>query len=62
MRANHEVNMGWDRRNVGKNSGRKEDALIWKGSVDRKEFEVICRRVIYPPILLTIKLMVTQAS
>jgi len=42
MWANHDVNMTWDKRNAGK----PNDALIWKGSVDRKEFEVICRRVI----------------
>jgi len=42
MWANHDVNMTWDKRNAGK----PNDALIWKGSVDRQEFEVICHRVI----------------
>ncbi len=42
MWANHDVNMTWDKRNAGK----PNDALIWKGSVDRDEFEVICHRVI----------------
>jgi hypothetical protein len=42
MWANHDVNMTWDKRNAGK----PNDALIWKGSVDRNEFEVICHRVI----------------
>ncbi len=42
MWANHDVNMTWDKRNAGK----PNDALIWKGSVDREEFEVICHRVI----------------
>jgi len=42
MWANHDVNMTWDKRNAGK----PNDALIWKGSVDRGEFEVICHRVI----------------
>ena len=42
MWANHDVNMTWDKRNAGK----PNDALIWKGSVDREEFEVVCKRVI----------------
>lgn len=42
MWANHDVNMTWDKRNAGK----ANDALVWKGSVDREEFEVICHRVI----------------
>lgn len=42
MWANHDVNMTWDKRNAGK----PNDAILWKGSVDRQEFEIICRRVI----------------
>jgi hypothetical protein len=42
MWANHDVPMLWDKRNAGK----PNDALIWKAEVDRKEFEVICKRVI----------------
>lgn len=42
MWANHNVNLTWDKRNAGK----KNDALIWKGSVDREEFETVCHRVI----------------
>jgi hypothetical protein len=42
MWANHDVNMTWDKRNAGK----PNDDLIWKGSVDWEEFEVICHRVI----------------
>ncbi len=42
MWANHDVPMLWDKRNAGK----PNDALIWKASVDRDEFEVICHRVI----------------
>jgi hypothetical protein len=42
MWANHDVDMTWDKRNAGK----PNDALIWKGAVDRQEFEVICHRVI----------------
>ncbi len=42
MWANHDVDMLWDKRNTGK----PNDALIWEGSVDRQEFEIICHRVI----------------
>ena len=42
MWANHDVTMTWDKRNAGK----PNDALVWKGSVDREEFEVVCHRVI----------------
>ena len=42
MWANHDVNMTWDKRNAGK----PNDAILWKGAVDRDEFEVICHRVI----------------
>jgi hypothetical protein len=45
MWANHDVNMTWDKRNAGKSQGNSNE-IIWKGSVDRQEFEVICRRVI----------------
>ena len=42
MWANHDVRMAWDKRNAGK----PNDALLWKGSVDREEFEIVCHRVI----------------
>ena len=42
MWANHNVNMGWDKRNAG----LPNDALLWKGGLDRAEFEVICHRII----------------
>ncbi len=42
MWANHDVGMTWDKRNAG----LPNNSLIWKGSVDREEFEVICHRVI----------------
>jgi hypothetical protein len=42
MWANHDFNMVCDKRNAGK----PNDALIWKGSVDREDFEMICHRVI----------------
>lgn len=42
MWANHDVNTTWDKRLAGK----PNDALIWKGGVDRKQFETLCKRVI----------------
>jgi hypothetical protein len=42
MWANHDVNMTWDKRLAGK----KNDALIWRGGVDREQFETLCKRVI----------------
>lgn len=42
MWANHDVNLTWDKRNAG----LPNDQLIWKGGVDRAEFENICHRVI----------------
>lgn len=42
MWANHDVNMTWDKHIAG----QPNDALIWKGGVDRKQFEILCKRVI----------------
>jgi len=42
MWANHDVNLTWDKRNAG----LPNSAILWKGGVDRAEFEVICHRVI----------------
>jgi hypothetical protein len=42
MWANHDVNLTWDKRNAG----LPNNQLIWKGGVDRAEFEIICHRVI----------------
>lgn len=42
MWANHDVKMTWDKRNAGK----PNESIIWKGAVDREEFEHICHRVI----------------
>ena len=42
MWANHDVNLTWDKRNAGLENG----SIIWNGSVDRDEFEIICHRVI----------------
>ena len=42
MWANHDVNTTWDKRLAGK----PDNSLIWKGGVDRRQFEVVCLRVI----------------
>ena len=42
MWANHDVGLTWDKRNAG----LPNDKLIWKGGVDRAEFEIICHRMI----------------
>jgi hypothetical protein len=42
MWANHDVNLTWDKRNAG----LPNDQLIWRGGVDREEFEIVCHRVI----------------
>lgn len=44
MWANHDVNQIWDKRNAGRKP--KNDRIIWKGGVDREEFEIVCRRII----------------
>jgi hypothetical protein len=42
MWANHDVNQTWDKRLAG----QPNHSLIWKGGLDRKQFETVCRRVI----------------
>lgn len=44
MWANHDVGLAWDKRNADDSFARKNKTLIWKGSVDRAEFEKIARR------------------
>lgn len=46
MWANHNVNLGWDKRNADDAFLKKNTALIWKGSIDREEFEKIAHRFI----------------
>jgi hypothetical protein len=41
MWANHDATYLWDKRN-----SRDSESVIWKGSVDRKEFETAAKRVI----------------
>ncbi|HEC44237.1 MAG TPA: hypothetical protein ENI20_15555 [Bacteroides sp.] len=43
MWANHDVTMTWDKRNAGKID---RSVKIWRGGVDREEFEIIVRRMI----------------
>ncbi len=44
MWANHDVNLMWDRRNSDDAASKKNKATIWRGAVDRPEFEKIARR------------------
>jgi hypothetical protein len=44
MWANHDVTMGWDKRNADDSFTRKNKAVIWRGALDRAEFEKIARR------------------
>jgi hypothetical protein len=44
MWANHDVPLGWDKRNADDAFTQKNKALIWKGAVDRAEFEKIAHR------------------
>lgn len=43
MWANHDVTMTWDKRNAGKIN---RDVKIWRGGVDRQEFEIVAHRMI----------------
>ena len=40
MWANHDATYAWDIRNSAL------DAIVWNGSVERREFEIACRRII----------------
>ena len=44
MWANHDVNLMWDRRNSDDAASRKNKATLWRGCVDRTEFEKIALR------------------
>ncbi|MGV8096847.1 MAG: glycoside hydrolase family 99-like domain-containing protein [Mangrovibacterium sp.] len=44
MWANHDVGLGWDKRNADDAFTRKNKALVWKAGIDRQEFEKIARR------------------
>ena len=40
MWANHDANYTWDKRNAG-----ETDAVVWRGAVDRDEFDKLTKRV-----------------
>jgi len=44
MWANHDVTLGWDKRNADDAFAQKNNSVIWKGDVDRAEFEKIAHR------------------
>jgi len=44
MWANHDVNLCWDKRNADDCFTQKNKAFIWKGAIDRAEFEKIAHR------------------
>ncbi|HBD93666.1 MAG TPA: hypothetical protein DC057_05800 [Spirochaetia bacterium] len=46
MWANHDVNLIWDKRNSDNAFLGKDKTVIWKGALDRREFEKICKRTI----------------
>jgi hypothetical protein len=44
MWANHDVTLGWDKRNADDAFTKKNKEMVWKGEVDREEFEKIALR------------------
>ncbi|SKD00865.1 Glycosyltransferase WbsX [Chitinophaga ginsengisegetis] len=44
MWANHDVNLAWDKRNADDAFNGKNNDLIWRGDIDRREFEKIALR------------------
>lgn len=44
MWANHDVTLAWDKRNADDAFTGRNDALIWRGPLERPEFEKIARR------------------
>lgn len=44
MWANHDVNLAWDKRNADDAFTGRNNSILWRGSLDRAEFEKICRR------------------
>ncbi len=46
MWANHDVTLAWDRRNADDAFTGRNSSLVWRGGVDRRQFEILCRRVI----------------
>jgi len=46
MWANHDVNLGWDKRNADDAFTNQNSPILWNGGVDSAEFKKICRRLI----------------
>ena len=46
MWANHDVNLCWDKRNADDAFSGRNRSVIWRGGIDRAEFEIACRRLI----------------
>lgn len=44
MWANHDVGLAWDKRNADDAFAQKNKSLLWKGDVERAEFEKIAHR------------------
>lgn len=44
MWANHDVNLAWDKRNADDAFTERNGSILWRGSLDRAEFEKIARR------------------
>ena len=44
MWANHDVTLGWDKRNADDAFTKKNKATIWEGGIDRDEFEKVAQR------------------
>ena len=44
MWANHDVGLGWDKRNADDAFTHKNTALLWRGGLERPEFEKIAHR------------------
>lgn len=44
MWANHDVNQIWDKRNADDAFTGRNDSIIWRGSIERPEFEKVARR------------------
>jgi hypothetical protein len=44
MWANHDVILAWDKRNADDAFTQKNTSVLWKGGIDRDEFEKVCHR------------------
>ena len=44
MWANHDAKLMWDRRNADDVATKKNKSIVWKGAIDREEFEIVVNR------------------